>query len=204
MIKLTKKNYKFIVKKNRYEWKTYATQILNIAASNSKALRPKNVGPVVDMFKTMRENGIPGTLKNWEKYYNKTQGKNKIIDAGKKIYQMICKMQIGGIDEQMCINYAEEVIYNKTHMGCAGQEIAIEVVSKYLNKKVRWPTPEEDSAKGIDAWIGNVPVQVKPHGTNFKSHIFNNPNKDTHLIISYEIKKSVCYIHNLEIIKKYN
>ena len=196
MIKLTAKNYRGTIQRFRREWPKYATQLMNIAQQNSQAFRPKHIGPVVDTFKYMREQKIPGTLSNWEKYYKKVFGEQKLIDAGKKIHAMLKKMGIKWITEDMCIDYAKETVYNKTHMGYGGQEMAVEAVANYFNKKVRWPTPEEDSSQNIDAWIGKFPVQVKPHNSVFKAHVHNHANIYTHLVITYEEKKQICYIHN--------
>lgn len=202
MIKLTAKNYRNVIQRQRIEWPKYMTQLLNIATQNSQAFRPKYIGPVVETFRQMRESSIPGTLKNWEKYYKKHIGEKKLIEAGRKIHAMCLKMGIQWIGEDMCIEYAKETAYNKTHMGYGGQEMAVEVAAKYFGLSVRWPTPEEDSQEGIDAWIGEFPVQVKPHDSVSKAHIYNHANTQTHLVITYENKKQVCYIHNPEFVQQ--
>ena len=42
-----------------------------------------------------------------------------------KHYKMIKKMNVGGITEEMCVDYVKEVVYNKTHMGMGGEETAV-------------------------------------------------------------------------------
>lgn len=201
MIKLTAKHYKGLIQRQRRQWPKYATQLMNVAQQNSQAFRPKYIGPVVETFKRMRDQKIPGTLSNWEEYYRQHLGEQRLVEAGKKIHAMLKKMGIEWIDEEMCIEYSKETAYNKTHMGYGGQEMAVEAVAKHFGKSIRWPTPEEDSAQGIDAWIGETPVQVKPHDSAFKAHVHNHANKETHLVITYENKKQLCYVHNPEIIK---
>jgi hypothetical protein len=196
MLKLTAKHYKNVIARQRQSWPRYATQLMNLAAQNVQAFRPAHLGELVKAFQDMRGSGIPGTLQNWEQYYNTHYGVERLVVAGRKIHTMLQKMGIQWITEDMCVDYTKEAVYNKTHMGCAGQEMAVEVVASYYKLPIRWPTPQEDSAMGIDAWIGGVPVQVKPHDSVFKSHVHNHANKETQLVVTYEIKKQVCWIHN--------
>lgn len=201
MIKLTAKHYVNIVESTRREWPKYSTQLLNLASQNCKATSPKNVGSVKELWLAMRKNGIPGTLQNWINYYNTVYGQDRLIEAGSKIHLMLKKMNITGITLEMCIDYAMEVVYNKTHMGLGGEEMAIEAVAKFFKLSFKFSSREEESI-GIDGWIGNKPVQVKPHNSAFKSHVHNHPDTDKILLITYEEKKSVCYIHNPEFITK--
>jgi len=199
MIKLTGKHFKSKIEPRRREWPKYATQILNIAGQNSQAFRSKYVGHCKDTWLQMRSDGIKGTLSEWTKYYNDTHGSDGLSEAGKKIYTMIKKMQVGGITEEMCIDYVKEVVYNKTHMGMGGEEVAIRVVADYYGLPYRFSTAEEES-QGIDGWAGEYPIQVKPHDSAFKGHVHNHPDKDKVLLVTYVPKKTVCYIHNPEFI----
>ena len=68
----------------------------------------------------MRSDGVKGTLTEWTDYYNSEHGSDGLVTAGEKIYDMIVKMNVGGITKDMCIEYVQEVVYNKTHMGMGG------------------------------------------------------------------------------------
>lgn len=197
MIKLTAKNYKNVIQSSRRDWPKYSTQLLNVAVQNCQALRAKFVGSMKETWLQMKEEGVKGTLDNWETYYNSQHNPEALIEAGKKTYAMISAMNIGGIDEEMCIDYIKEVVYNKTHMGMGGEEMAVEVVANYYNLPYRFSNAEEES-QGIDAWIGDMPVQVKPEGSAFKGHVHNHADEDKQLIIKYTPKKMVCYIYNPE------
>lgn len=199
MIKLTAKHFSGNIQSRRREWPKYATQLLNIAGQNSQAFRPKYIGHAKDTWLKMRSDGIKGTLEQWTKYHNDTHGSDGIIVAGKKIYDMILKMKVGGITEEMCIDYVKEVVYNKTHMGMGGEEVAIRVVADYYKLPYRFSTAEEES-QGIDGWAGDYPIQVKPHDSAFKGHVHNHPDKDKVLLVTYVPKKTVCYIHNPDFI----
>lgn len=197
MIKLTARDYAGAVQRSRRAWPKYATQLMNIAAQNCKATAPKNIGSCKEAWMQMREQHIPGTLENWTAFYNQLHGEAKLIAAGKNIHAMLTKMGITWITQDMAIDYAKEIAYNKTHMGLGGEEMAVQVVAKYFDQPLRFSTAAEES-QGTDAWIGGRPVQVKPNDSVFKAHVHNHASTDTHLIITYETKKQVCYIHNPE------
>lgn len=197
MIKLTAKNYRGVVQPRRRTWPTYATQLMNIAGQNSQATRPKRIGSLKETWSKMRTAGIKGTLDNWTDYYNQTHGVDKLETAGNRIHEQLIKMGIQWIDSGMCIEYVKETVYNKTHMGLGGEEMAIEVVAKHFSKPFRFSTPEEES-QGIDGWIGDKPVQVKPHDSAFKAHVHNHADQDKTLVVTYEKEKKICYIHNPE------
>lgn len=197
MIKLTAKNYKGIVHRSRRDWPKYSTQLMNIAAQNCKAFDKKSLGSCKELWLEMRSKGIRGTFENWVNFYSQTPGYKNIPVAAQKIHTMLTKMQIGGIDLSMCEDYVKEVILNKTHMGMGGEEMAIEAVANFFSKDFRFSTAEEES-QGIDGWIDGKPAQVKPQGSVFKGHVHNHPDKDKVLLITYEPKGQVCFVHNPE------
>ena len=205
VIKLTARHYEES-EKNLRPWPKYYTQLLNVASSNSKAASPKNVGSVKEAFTKMREQGIPGTLSNWIKFYNKTYGKDKLVAAADKIYTMLQKMEIKHISRDYCGEYIKELVYNKTQMGLGGEERAVIAVAGYYNLKYKFSTPQEES-KGIDAWLvgknKDVPIQVKPQDNIKKSHVHNQVDTNYLLYITYEDKKPICYIQNPEVMSRY-
>ena len=190
-----------MIQRQRRIWPRYATQLMNIASQNSKATAPKNVGSCKDAWMAMRAQGIAGTLANWTEFYNKTYGEQRLTTAGQRIHAMLIKMGINWITLDMAVDYAKEVVYNKTQMGLGGEEMAVEVVARYFDQEFRFSTAEEES-QGTDAWIGGRPVQVKPHDSVFKAHVHNHADHSTHLVITYEPKKQTCYIHNPDFIRK--
>ena len=109
-------------------------------------------------------------------------------------------MGIEWITPELCRDYVEEVIFNKTHFGMGGEANAIRVAASYYNSKDwRFSTAEEES-QGIDGWINGKPVQVKPEDSFKKGHVFNAADTSKTLVITYEKKKQVCYLHNPEFI----
>jgi hypothetical protein len=197
MIKLNNEAYQGISQPYRRSWPKYSTQLMNLANQNCKGTNPKNVGSIKEIWTEFRTTNADPTLQNWVDFYNNKMGESVLDQAGKNIHAMINKMGIKTIDQAMCIDYAKEIVYNKTHMGMAGEEMAVMAAAKYYEMPYRFSTPEEES-KGIDAWIGDKPVQVKPHDSAFKAHVHNHADKDKTLVVTYADKKSTCYIHNPE------
>lgn len=197
MIKLTAKNFKGVIHRARRVWPKYSTQLLNIAGQNCKVFDVKKVGSAKELWLEMRSKKIRGTFENWCKFYDANPLAQNIPAQAQRLYEMIQKMGIVTIDLAMCEDYVKEVLYNKTHMGMAGEEMALEAVAEYFGQKLRFSTAAEE-AQGIDGWIGDKPAQVKPEGSAFKGHVHNHPDKDKVLLVTYVPKKQVCFIHNPE------
>jgi hypothetical protein len=112
---------------------------------------------------------------------------------------MVDKMNLGDIDLDMCKDYVEEVVFNKTHFGMGGESTAIVVAAEHFDMPYRFSNAQEES-QGIDGFIGDYPVQVKPADSNYKAHVHNHADVDKTLVIRYEKKKQVCYIENPEFV----
>jgi len=199
MIKLTAKFYKGHDTRSRREWPKYSTQFLNLAGQNSKCFSANRVGSMKELWLEFGETGVPDTLENWETFYVDRMGTDGLDEASEKLYGMIQKMGVPWIDEQMCSDYVREVIYNKTHFGMGGEALAIAVAAEYFELPYRFSNAEEES-QGIDGWIGEYPVQVKPQDTFKVGHVFNKADTAKQLVVTYEKKKHTCYIHNPEFI----
>jgi hypothetical protein len=197
MIKLTAKHYSGAIHRQRRVWPKYVTQLLNVAAQNAKAFDKKIVGSTKDTWLEMRGQNIRGTFENWVSFYDSKPFSQNLSKQAAKLYEMTQKMQLGGMTLEMCDDYIKEVVYNKSHMGMAGEEMALQSVADYYKLPLRFSTAEEES-QGIDGWIGDKPAQVKPEGSAYKGHVHNHPDKDRVLLVTYVPKKQTCYIHNPE------
>lgn len=152
-----------------------------------------------ELWLEFSDTGVPDTLGNWEAFYANRWGTDGLDSATEKLYEMIQKMGIPWIDETMCADYVDEVIYNKTHFGMGGESTAIAVAAEYFDLPYRFSNAEEES-QGIDGWIGEHPVQVKPADSYKKNHVFNGADTEETLVITYEKKKHTCYIWNPEFV----
>lgn len=142
-----------------YDFPKYATQIINLANSNSQGTRPKVVGQLSDLIEECPEK----SLKGWKKWYL-DKYPNAIDDATEKTYQMVLNFKdvIDKIDKNMVREWVEDLVITKTAHGLIYQEYILKYFADKNGETWRLATSEEES-KGIDGYIGDKPVQIKPH-----------------------------------------
>lgn len=198
MLKLTPKHFNSVTQRDRFEFPKYTKPILNIATQNSKATSVKIVGSMKEQFTEFLKQG-GRTLAEWETWYNQRGGVDKINQATDKLCEMLDKMPVDKtvFTQDMAHRYIQELVYNKTHYGMSGEFHSVCAVADYFGKTYRFSTPEEES-QGIDAFIDNKPVQVKPHDSVKMHHVRNHADTDKTLVVTYEAKKDVCFVHNPE------
>jgi hypothetical protein len=140
----------------------YTTQLMNLANSNSQATRAKNVGQLSDLIQEFGGE----TLTEWESFYKK-RFPNAIKEASVKIYNMTLNFGINPlITLELVEKWTEELIILKTFSGLKFQESILKKISSLKGVDYRLATPSEES-KGIDGFIGEIGVSVKP--TSYKS-----------------------------------
>ena len=111
MIKLTAKNYKNVIQFTYAEIGQSIHATFKCCSTKPLAFESKICRAMKETWLQMKEEGVKGTLDNWETYYKiVTHNPEALIEAGKKTYAMITAMNIGGIDEEMCIDYIKEVV----------------------------------------------------------------------------------------------
>jgi uncharacterized protein YukE len=136
----------------------YATQILNLANQNAQATRPNVVGQMSELIKE-----FPGkTIEEWEDWYLKKHP-DSIEKATKKILSMLNNFKdvINQIDEQMVRQWVRDLVIVKTFIGLRFQEAILKKTAEKFGLNYKLSTPKEES-EGIDGYIGNVPVSIKP------------------------------------------
>ncbi len=172
-----------LLSNKKYEYPKYATQIMNLANQNSQGTRAKIVGQMSDLIQEF--NGK--TLSEWESWYLAGQP-NAIENATDKIYSMILSFQniITEIDRKMVSEWVEELLVVKTFSGLMFQEAILKKFSLKYNKTYRLATPIEES-KGIDGFLGNTAVSIKP--MTYKTKLGLNEIIEVPIIF-YDKKKS--------------
>ena len=65
------------------------------------------------------------------------------------------------IDAQLIEDWVKDLVIVKTFIGLKFQEAILKKGAELLNMDYRFSTPEEE-AKGIDGFIGDLPVSIKP------------------------------------------
>ncbi len=164
------------------EFPKYVTQILNLANQNAQATRPRVVGQMSELIKEF--NGK--TLEEWESWYLKRYP-DAVDEATKKILSMVENFReaIGKIDENMVRQWVRDLVIVKTFLGLRFQEAVLKKLSEEFGLEYRLASPEEEK-KGIDGYIGNLPVSLKPKSYDSKKLL---PEKLEGYVIYYEKQK---------------
>jgi len=160
----------------------YATQIINLANQNAQATRPKVVGQMSELI--MEFTGR--TLEEWEKWYLQKYP-DSIDKATKKILEMIDNFRdvINQIDEDMISQWVRDLVIVKTFIGLRFQEAVLKKIAEKFNTHYKLSTFEDES-KGIDGYIGNIPISLKPATYNSKKML---TEKLEGYIVYYEKQK---------------
>lgn len=166
-VKLTFEEIKKYLNAPIYDFPKYSTQLLNLANQNAQATRPRVVGQLSELIKE-----FPGRhLEEWEEWYLKKHPE-AIKIATNKIVEMIQNFRnvLDKIDAQLIENWVKDLVIVKTFIGLRFQEAILKKGSELLNKDYRLSTPEEES-KGIDGFIGDLPVSIKPDTYKIKKSL---------------------------------
>lgn len=136
----------------------YATQLINLANQNAQGTRPEVVGQMSELIQEFRGR----KLEEWGKWYLSSHPE-AIEKAKTKIMQMIenFKQVITKIDEEMIRAWVKDLVIVKTFVGLKFQEAILKRVASHTGKSYRTSDPEEE-ATGIDGYIGDHPVSIKP------------------------------------------
>jgi len=145
------------------EFPKYTTQLMNLANQNSQGTRPKVVGQMSELIQEFGGNKYD----DWVIWYQQ-QWPSGINNATEKIYSMVQNLQaaITLIDREMVEKWAKDLILTKTFVGLCFQESILKKVATLKNTSYRLATPEEEST-GIDGYLGEKPISIKP--TTYKT-----------------------------------
>lgn len=173
-----------------FEYPKYATQIMNLANQNAQGTRPNVVGQMSDLIQEFGS----GSMNEWNSWY-KSGHPDAIETATDRVYRMIelLKESIQTIDKDMVRKWIEELVVVKTYCGLKFQEAILCKIAEDKQSKYRLATPEEE-AQGIDGFIGEFPVSIKPVTYRTMNEL---PEHIDVPIIYYDKKKS-------EIVVEYN
>jgi len=157
--KLRKLSYKIT---SQPDFPLYTTFLMNQASSTAQATRAEIVGQMSDLvpefLKTDNEKSIAG----WEKWY-KEKKPNAVKDATKKVTGMLSNFEkaLSQIDKKMVETWVEDLLITKTYVGLISQQVILQYFSSHFCQEYRLATPEEEG-RGIDGFIGKVPISIKP------------------------------------------
>lgn len=142
----------------------YLYGFINKANSLCSGTSSSRVGKVHTLFKQRKFR----SLNEWKKWYTKKYPK-AVKEAIALIHKTFKGAQIPLIrkNRKYVKSFVENLIFEQTYRGLNIQEAILTKMSKITRKKYRPSTTKEDSA-GIDGFIGEIPVSIKPETSNVK------------------------------------
>lgn len=181
-VKLKNHEIESLLSGKEHSYPKYTTQIMNLANQNAQGTRKQVVGQLSELIQEF--NGH--SLEEWQDWYLKKQPQ-AIDNATEKILSMIesLKTATNQIDRDMVRDWTQQLVIDKTYVGLKFQEAILKHLAKKNKKDYRLATPQEES-KGIDGFIGNTPVSIKPNTYSIKKSLNEQINVT---MIYYEKKK---------------
>jgi uncharacterized protein YukE len=152
------------------EFHKYVAPLINLANQYAQGTRPKVVGQMSELIQEFKGK----TLKEWEEWYLK-KNPDAIKDATDKIYQKLKELKdvIDKIDEGTVEQWVRDLVIVKTFAGLRFQEAILRKGAEIKGTNYRLSEPDEES-KGIDGYIGDIPVSIKPHTYKLKAALPEN------------------------------
>ena len=184
-VKISNKEIKELLGITSFEFPKYSTQILNLANQNAQGTRPSVVGQMSELIQEFSGKSI----EEWEQWYLKKHP-DAIRRATDKIIDMInnFKHVINKIDSELVEKWVHDLVIIKTFIGLRFQEAILSKISKILNQEYRLASPEEESI-GIDGFIGNIPVSIKPETYKIKKNL--NEKIEVKIIYYKKVKDGI-------------
>jgi len=142
----------------------YTTYLLNPAINLSQSNRPEVVGQMSDIIEEFREKHPEGNFEDWvEFYFEEYGGEERLEEAAETAYPMVKKMKeaFEQVDRELTHDYLRDLVLFKTYEGFDIQETLLRKLGELFDTDVRRATAEEES-RGIDGYVGNQPIQIKP------------------------------------------
>lgn len=192
MKKITIKNAEIqeLLSGKQLEYPKYSTQIINLANQNAQGTRAKIVGQMSNLIQEF----TGSSMQEWEKWYLSNHP-DAIEKATDRIFPMIenFKKAINDIDKNLIKSWVEELLITKTFSGLKFQEAIIRKIATTLNKTYRLALPEEES-KGIDGYIENKTISIKPESYQNKSGL--NEIIDVPIVFYKKTKSGISITYN--------
>lgn len=162
--------------------KTYEAPIINLANTYAWGTRPAIVGQMSELIQQFQGK----TIVEWEEWYSQ-QKPMAIKTATEIIYQklQLFKSIIEKIDQKTVEKWVRDLVITKTFTGLKFQEVILKKAADLKKEKYRLALPEEES-KGIDGFVGNIPISIKPDTYRLKASL---PEEINLKIIYYSKKK---------------
>ncbi|MBI5747489.1 MAG: MjaI family restriction endonuclease [Nitrospinae bacterium] len=185
IIKLTNEEIRKALEIPSPSFPKYVTQIINLANQNAQGTRPRVVGQLSDLIQEFSGK----TIGEWELWYLEKYP-DAIKDAKEKIMEMVknIKDAINKIDEDMVNEWVKDLVIVKTFLGLKFQEAILKKVSEIKGLDYRLSDNVAES-KGIDGYIGDIPVSIKPDTYKVKKSL--SESIDVKIIYYKKVKDGI-------------
>jgi hypothetical protein len=169
-IKIKNKELFELLEAQTPEFPKYVSQIINLANQNAQGTRPKVVGQMTELVAKSNSR----SLNEWQEWYS-INYPNSLHDATQRVWTMIKQLKdaIAKIDESMVKQWVEDLVIAKTYVGLKFHKAILKKVARHLSKDFRLSTPLEEG-QGIDGWINEMPVSIKPDTYKIKMGLPEN------------------------------
>lgn len=184
-IKLTNKEIRESLEVETPSFPKYVTQIINLANQNAQGTRPRVVGQLSDLIQEFTGK----TIDEWEQWYLQKYP-DAIKTAKEKILEMVenLKDAINKIDDNMVNDWVWDLVIVKTFLGLKFQEAILKKAAEIKGVDYRL-SDNTDESKGIDGYIGDIPVSIKPDTYKVKRSL--SENIDVKIIYYKKVKDGI-------------
>jgi len=141
------------------EFSKYVRPLINLANRFAQGTRPRIVGQMTELIQQFTGKKLP----EWEKWYLQ-QKPEAIKNATNMIMNKLNNFRnaLNKIDQTVVEQWVRDLVIVKTFIGLRFQEAVLKKGAEIKNTNYRLSNPEEE-AKGVDGYIGDIPVSIKPH-----------------------------------------
>lgn len=140
----------------------YTSGLINLANQTCQATRPSKVGQMSEIVADYIAQAENPDIEGWKQWHNDLWP-DSAERASEAIYGHIEKLReaLDAITPELVSLWVEDLLFNKTFGGLYVQPAVLAAVADALGLPHRGSTPAEE-ARGIDGYIGQTPVSVKP------------------------------------------
>ncbi|MEN3045134.1 MAG: MjaI family restriction endonuclease [Candidatus Hydrothermales bacterium] len=166
-VKISSQEIKKYLEIETPEFDKYITPLINLANQYAQGTRPRVVGQVSELIKEFKGK----TLYDWEKWYSEKKP-DAIKNATQKILLKLKELRkaINKIDEETVEKWVKDLVIVKTFIGLRFHEAILKKAAEIKKTNYRFAEPSEES-KGIDGYIGEIPVSIKPYTYKAKAEL---------------------------------
>ncbi len=149
------------------EFPKYISPLINLANQYAQGTRPRIVGQMSELIQQFTGR----KLSEWERWYLE-QKPEAIRTATERILRKLenFKDALDQIDQNMVEKWVKDLVVVKTFIGLRFQEAILKKGADIKGTGYCLASAEEE-AKGIDGYIGNVPVSIKPYTYKVKASL---------------------------------